>query len=49
MMTYSYCKKIIQNKTYSSKEDMMDKLDVFLLNSRITETEYNELTALLNQ
>jgi hypothetical protein len=49
MMTYSYCKKIIQNKTYSSKEDMMDKLDVFLLNSRMTETEYNELTALLNQ
>lgn len=48
-MTYSYCKKIIQNKTYSSKEDMMDKLDVFLLNSRMTETEYNELTALLNQ
>jgi hypothetical protein len=49
MMTYSYCKKVIQNKTYSSKEEMADKLDVFLLSSRITETEYNELTTLLNQ
>ncbi len=47
-MTYTMCKKVIENKTYSSKEDMRQKLDVFLLNNRITEAEYTELTALLN-
>ena len=46
-MTYTYCKKIIANKTYSSAEDMTDKLDVFLLNSRITVEQYNELVAML--
>lgn len=47
-MTYTYCKKIITNKTYESVEDMQAKLDVFLLNNRITDTQYNELTTLLN-
>jgi hypothetical protein len=46
-MTYTYCKKIIENKTYTSKEDMQLKLDVFLLNNRITQEQYNELTGLL--
>jgi hypothetical protein len=46
-MTYTYCKKIIENKTYTSKEDMQMKLDVFLLNNRITQEQYNELTGLL--
>lgn len=48
-MTYFYCKKVIENKTYTSKEDMFIKLDVFLLNSRIKQEEYNELVDLLNQ
>ena len=47
-MTYIYCKKVIQNGTYSTKEDMQIKLDVFLLNDRITQDQYNELVALLN-
>ncbi|WP_191992078.1 hypothetical protein [Peribacillus tepidiphilus] len=47
-MTYTYCKKVIENKTYSSKEDMLVKLDVFLLNNRITQEQYNELVELLN-
>ena len=46
-MTYIYCKKVIQNGTYGSTEDMMVKLDVFLLNNRITQEQYTELVGLL--
>lgn len=46
-MTYRNCKKIIENGRYE-KEDMTNKLDVFLLNNRITEAEYTELIGLLN-
>ena len=47
-MTYKLCKKIIENKTYKNKEDMLDKLDVFLLNNRITDAQYNELVKMIN-
>jgi hypothetical protein len=47
-MTYLYCKRVIENKTFISKEDMTNKLDVFLLNSRITQTQYSELIVLLS-
>jgi hypothetical protein len=47
-MTYAYCKKIIENKSYSTKEDMTIKLDVFLLNNRITQEQYSELIGILN-
>lgn len=47
-MTYIYCKKIITNKTYGIVEEMQIKLDVFLLNNRITQEQYNELTAILS-
>lgn len=47
-MTYSFCKKVIENKTYTTIEEMQTKLDVFLLNNRISQTQYEELTALLN-
>ena len=47
-MTYIFCKKIIQNGTYGTKEEMLIKLDVFLLNDRIDQTQYNELVTLLN-
>jgi hypothetical protein len=33
---------------YGTKEEMMIKLDVFLLNNRIIQDQYNELAALLN-
>jgi len=42
-MTYLYCKIIIENKSYNSKEEMLEKLDVFLLNNRITNEQYTEL------
>lgn len=47
-LTYRGCKSMIERQTYVSKEDMQTKLDIFLLNSRLTQDEYNELTALLN-
>ena len=45
-MTYTYCKKIILSGNYV-KEDMMTKLDVFLLNDRISQDQYNELVGLM--
>ena len=54
-MTYYYCKKIIENmKTLTGeelatkKEDMAIKLDIFLLNNRITQDQYTELVGMLN-
>ena len=46
-MTYIFCKKIIQNGTYSTKEEMQLKFDVFFMNNRLTQEEYEELTNLL--
>jgi len=46
-MTYKVCKRLIQNGNYE-KEDMLIKLDVFLLNDRITQEQYNELVGLMN-
>ena len=46
-MTFIYCKKIITNTIYTSqtqKGEMQQKLDVFLLNDRIGQPEYTELT-----
>lgn len=44
--TYMYCKKIIAGGNYDS-DDMLDKLDVFLLNERITNEQYNELIGMI--
>ena len=44
--TYMYCKKIIAGGNYDS-DDMLDKLDVFLLNERITNEQYNELIGII--
>ena len=48
-MTYNIVKKLIEIKQFDeeAKADLISKLDVFLLNNRITEDEYNELTELL--
>jgi hypothetical protein len=46
-MTYTYCKKVIEGGNYGTVEDMMIKLDVFLLNDRLTQEQYNELTEML--
>lgn len=47
-MTYGYCKKIIAGGNYD-KADMLDKLDVFLLAGRITDEQYKELVALIEE
>lgn len=52
-MTYRNCKKLIENatkkgtKTPEYIEDIQQKLDVFLLNNRLTEEEYTELVNML--
>ena len=47
-MTYNVCKRVIQGGNYE-KEDMTLKLDIFLLNDRITQEQYNELVGLMNE
>lgn len=48
-MTYTVCKRLIEIKEYTQEQadDLQDKLDVFLLNDRLTREEYEELTGLL--
>lgn len=46
-MTYKNCKKLIEAGRYEY-DDMMNKLDVFLLGDRITEEEYKELVQMMN-
>lgn len=45
-MTYKLCKKMIINGNYT-KEDMLNKLDVFFATGRLTEEEYKELVNLI--
>lgn len=45
-MTYNVCKRLIQNGNYE-KEDMLTKLDIFLLNNRITQEQYSELVGMI--
>ena len=40
-MTYARLKKLIERGAYN-KEDMLNKLDVFLMANRITEEQYQE-------
>lgn len=47
MTTYQMCKTLIQKGRYE-KEDMLRKLDIFLLGGRITEDEYRELVSLMS-
>lgn len=46
-LTYRACKSIITRGAYDTKEDMQQKLDIFLLNNRLKQEEYDELTAQL--
>lgn len=46
-MTYVFCKRIIENRTYDTKEDFQMKLDVFFMGGRINDDQYNELTTML--
>lgn len=47
-LTYRNCKKLILAGRYE-KEDMINKLDVFLLGNRITQSEYEELVFMINE
>lgn len=46
-MTYKNCKKLIKAGRYEYN-DMINKLDVFLLGDRITQGEYEELVNMMN-
>ncbi len=46
-LTYRACKSQVERKSYTSKEEMQQKLDIFLIGNRIIQSEYEELTALL--
>lgn len=48
MKTYENCVKVINAKRLT-REDMLEKMDVYLLNSRITAAQYDELVALMNE
>ena len=48
-MCYKNCAKVIAKGTYGTKEEMLEKLDVFLLNNRITQEEYNKLVSQLEE
>ena len=47
-MAYMALKKIIESGGYN-KEEILSKLDIFFLGNRITEEQYNELTALVKK
>ena len=46
--TYDMLVKLIENGKYESKKEILDKMDVFLLNNRISVEEYRSLVDLLN-
>lgn len=45
-MTYARLKKLIERGAYK-KEDMLNKLVVFLMANRITEEQYQELIGMM--
>ncbi len=46
-MLYNLLKNLITNN-YFTKEDMTNKLNVFMLYNQVTETQYAELIAIVN-
>ena len=47
-LTYEACKRVIQNRVFD-KEDLLKKMDIFLLNNRLSKEQYNELITLLDK
>ena len=45
-MTYARLKKLIERGAYN-KEDMLNKLDVFLMENRFTVEQYQELIGMM--
>ena len=51
-MTYRNCKRVIEIQIARGtldKQDMLAKLDIFLLADRLTEAEYQELSEMVNK
>ena len=48
-MTYTVCKRLVEIKEFTQVEadELQSKFDVFLLNNRLSQDEYEELTGLL--
>lgn len=46
-MTYDRLKKVIQNGRYN-KDAILNQMDVFLMNNRITSEQYQELMDMIN-
>lgn len=46
-MTFARLKKLIMNGTYD-REDMLNKMDVFLMAGRITNEQYTELLGMMD-
>ncbi|CZR95572.1 hypothetical protein CDFC105_72647 [Clostridioides difficile] len=46
---YNITKRMIEQKNYNTKDELQTKLDVFYAMNRIKESEYTELTNLLNK
>lgn len=47
-MIFNICKNMIESNNYI-KDDLLKKLDIYLLLERITEEEYIELVTLINE
>lgn len=47
-MLFKVLQNLIKNKRYS-KEDIQDRIDVFMAYNRITEEQYAELMDLINE
>lgn len=47
MVAYRGCKMKIENHLYETQEEMQTMLDVFFMGGRITQVQYEELSALL--
>lgn len=47
-MTYGLCKKIIAKGNYD-KTELLNKLDVLLFANRITDEQYKELVAMIDE
>ncbi|NJI80627.1 hypothetical protein GSQ54_09205 [Clostridioides difficile] len=46
---YNILKRMIEQNNFDTKEELQTKLDVFYAMNRIKESEYTELTTLLNE
>ena len=46
---YKILLRMIQRENYNSKEEMIEKLNILMLNDQITQEEYQELIDLLNK